>query len=289
MRANFEVSGDDAGDGTGVVDQPAALALGALFGRLQSRIPPIDLAEGLEARLEKIRNRQKLDALLEEQRSRRRALVAMLAPWFSVAAILTAAWLNDNLGIARLSHQKQVEERISASLRQENTEYEKSKRSYGVVRGLFDRILLLRDRQPATYQLFIDLNGRWPSDPSWYVSEVRTAGPDVTIKGRTRNEQAVTALTSALENSNGLFTNVTQNSGVPGVTTGGSGSAPQSTIDPATADLREFEVKAVYTPILNPGQGAGWRGNSRPAPAPQAPVPAAGFPAPPTEPSGAAK
>ncbi|HEY8188294.1 MAG TPA: hypothetical protein VIF64_19650, partial [Pyrinomonadaceae bacterium] len=94
-------------------------------------------------------------------------------------------------------------------------------------------------------------------------------GTNVEIKGRTRNEQAITAFAKTLEFSDGLFTNILTNNNVAGTSLTGT----SATATPQSSNVIEFTVRANYSPMKTPGQVGATATQAPAATMPSAPAP----------------
>ena len=113
------------------------------------------------------------------------------------------------------------------------------------------KITTLRGKQADAYRLLVELNSRWPQGTPWYVSEVNSTANQVEVKGRARDEQAVTMFVRALENSEGLFSGVTESHSDPNTGAGGgvtTPALPQGTAQRTGPAVVQFVVKATYMP-----------------------------------------
>lgn len=268
IRLNY--SKDRATDGD-ELDYATALALGAL---LEAESPsPVDLSVTPQEQLEQLSQSHKIIEVAQLQMIARKARLAMAAPLIVVAAFLATTWFQNRAEALRIGRNIETEKQTAAQLKQATEDYESSKKNFGMFRSLLDNLISLRQRQPATHQLLRDLDTRWPRDASWYISEVNVKGTNVEIKGRTRNEQAITAFAKTLEFSDGLFTNILTNNNVAGTSLTGTSTA--ATLQSPT--VIEFTVRANYSPMKTPGQ-AGLPATQGPAP----PMPSAHAPTPTT-------
>jgi hypothetical protein len=77
-------------------------------------------------------------------------------------------------------------------------------------------------------------------------------GGNVEIKGKTRNEQAITSFAKSLEFSDGLFTNILTKNNLQGATS--NPSAPSTATPAPSFNVVEFTVSATYTPLASPGK-----------------------------------
>ena len=77
-------------------------------------------------------------------------------------------------------------------------------------------------------------------------------GGNVEIKGKTRNEQAITSFAKNLEFSDGLFTNILTKNNLQGANP--NPSAPAAAATAPSSNVVEFTVSATYTPLASPGK-----------------------------------
>lgn len=228
------------------LDQPTALAIGVLLDN--PAIPPCDLNITLTEQLEEI-NRVLSEQHLEATDAKvMRAALAFLIPIVAVAAFMIASYVDHVVERARLQSRIDTENQTAQKLARDNADYESSKANFATFQTLLDNLIGLRQRQPAAHQLLRDLNQRWPQDPTWFVSEINVKGGSVEIKGKTKNEQAITSFAKSLEFSDGLFTGILAKNGVQGA---GLNSAPAQ---PTASNIIEFTVLATYAPLAQPGK-----------------------------------
>ena len=181
-----------------------------------------------------------------------KSMVAALAPVVAVLAIVVTLMLDQQIEKGRLLSRANEEDVIADKLKKENSDYESLKANFGIFKRVLDTLIGLRQRQPGTHQLLLDLNQRWPADTSWYVSEVNVKGGAIEIKGKTKNEQAITTFAKSLEFSDGLFTNILTKTNVPGASTS---TAPQAATQVVpTSNVIEFTINATYAPLATPGK-----------------------------------
>jgi len=79
-------------------------------------------------------------------------------------------------------------------------------------------------------------------------------GGNVEIKGKTRNEQAITSFAKNLGFSDGLFTNILTKNNLQGANP--NPSAPAAAATAPSSNVVEFTVSATYTPLASPGKTA---------------------------------
>lgn len=231
------------------LDQASAFAIGALLD--DPEMPPCDLNIALNEQLEDIRRFNAEQKSTDNQTRVMRAAVAFLIPIVAVLAFVIASYGDRMVERVRLQARLVTEERISKQLSKENADYESSKTNFATFHSLLNNLLALRKRQPATEQLLRDLNQRWPKEQSWFISEINVKGPSVEIKGKTRNEQAITSFAKSLEFSDGLFTNILAKNNLQGVS-----ANPSQQAQPQASNIIEFTVNATYAPLATTGKQA---------------------------------
>jgi hypothetical protein len=234
------------------LDQPTAFALGSLLDH--AAVPACNLAISLESRIEEIELERQLLSASATSHQARAAMLAILIPFVAVFAFLFAAWADNTVEAARLESRINEETVVGQQLTQANADYESSKANFGAFHSLLDNLIGLRQRQPAVHQLLSDLNQRWPQgDNTWYISEINVKGSNVEIKGKTKNEQAITSFAKSLEFSNGLFSGILTRNNVEG---NSAFSAPQPQSQTPRSSVIEFTITSSYAPLAAPGKPA---------------------------------
>jgi Tfp pilus assembly protein PilN len=236
------------GDATRL-DQPTAFAIGSLLDH--ETIPACNLAVTPQMRLDEIERERKLKDRTANSHKARAAVLAILIPLVAVIAFTMAAWMDNGIEHVRLNSRINEETLTGQKLAQANSDYESSKANFAAFHSLLDNLITLRQRQPAAHQLLSDLNQRWPQDPSWYISEINVKGANVEIKGKTKNEQAITSFAKSLEFSNGLFTGILTRNNVEG---NSPNSAPPQQNQPPRSSVIEFTILSTYAPLATPGK-----------------------------------
>ena len=229
------------------LDQPTALAIGALLDHVT--VPPCNLTISPEARLNQIKTERELTTASQTAARMRVAVVSILLPFVVGLALSIALFVDISVETFRLQAYIDEETANAQKLAQANSDYESSKANFAAFRSLLDNLITLRNRQPATHQLLTDLNERWPQD--FYITEINVKGTNVEIKGKTKNEQAITSFAKSLEFSNGLFSgiltrnNVSNNSvGVP--------TSPAHQV--SLSSVIEFTITSSYAPLALPNK-----------------------------------
>lgn len=245
-----QITLDLGGEAPNVLDQPTALAIGSIIAAGDGHnVPVCDLMVAPEDRLALLK--QQTETLSRAARSGQAVMgaLAVLAPLVAMIAFMVTCMADQGIERARLQSRINVEVKASEKLAKENADYESQKANFSAFNGLLNYLITLRTRQPAAHQLLRDLNQRWPADSTWYVSEVNVKGGQIEIKGKTKNEQAITAFAKALEFSDGLFTNILTKTNAQGNTA----TPSQITATPASTII-EFNILATYAPLASPGK-----------------------------------
>jgi hypothetical protein len=235
-------------DDNSPLDQPTAFAVGSLLDH--STVPPCNLTVTLESRLEQIELERQLQSQSATSQQARAAMLAIIIPFVAVFGFIIATWIDNNIESIRLQSRIKEETAIGQQLAQENADYESSKANFGAFRSLLDNLISLRQRQPAVHQLLSDLNQRWPQDPTWYIAEINVKGSNVEIRGKTKNEQAITSFAKSLEFSNGLFSGILTRNNVEG----NSPNSAQPQNQAPRSSVIEFTITSSYAPLAAPGK-----------------------------------
>lgn len=246
------------------LDYPTALAMGAIVET--SRIPSVDLGSDLQTKLRELTEAENDRTTAQQKGERTKAALAIIAPFVAIIVFLLTSWFLRSSELENLRRKKSDDQQTLALLKQENSDFEAAKANFAVIIGLNNQIATLRDKQAGSYRLMADLNARWPQDPTWQIAEVNAKGANIEIKGKTKNEQAITAFTRALENSEGLFSNITVTNNVPNVQTA---SVPGT--EPVTSSVRDFTIKTTYSQLTSAGSAGAMKQN--PAQPLQQPIP----------------
>jgi Tfp pilus assembly protein PilN len=229
------------------LDQSTAFAIGALLDH--AAVPNCNLAIGPEARLNQIETERQLATASQTAGRFRAAVVSILLPFVAALAFLIAFFVDNSVEALRLQAQIDEETATAQRLAEDNADYESSKANFATFRSLLDHLITLRNRQPATHQLLTDLNQRWPEEPSWYIQEINVKGANVEIKGKTKNEQAITSFAKSLEFSNGLFSGIlTRNN----VASNSAGTKP--VLQVSASSVIDFTINSTYAPLALPNK-----------------------------------
>jgi len=238
-------------EGSTPLDQPTALAIGALLDH--AAVPACNLTISPEARLNQIKTERELATASQTSARFRVAVLTILLPFVITFALLIALFADNSVEAFRLQAQIDEESATAQKLADSNAVYESSKANFAAFRSLLDNLITLRNRQPATHQLLTDLNDRWPTEKSFYVTEVNVKGANVEIKGKTTNEQAITSFAKSLEFSNGLFSGILTRNNVANNSIGAAASPARQL---SSSNVIEFTITSTYAPLALPNKTA---------------------------------
>jgi Tfp pilus assembly protein PilN len=206
----------------------------------------------LDPKPDSIKTERELSIASQTTARFRVAVVSILLPFVLALAILIALFVDNSLEAFRLQAHIVEETSTAQKLAQANSDYESSKANFAAFQSLLDNLITLRNRQPATHQLLTDLNQRWPDEPSWYIREINVKGANVEIKGKTRNEQAITSFAKSLEFSNGLFSGILTRNNVAN-NSAGVATTP-ATPQVSSSTVIEFTITSTYAPLALPNK-----------------------------------
>lgn len=105
--------------------------------------------------------------------------------------------------------EKTEQERIQAQMAAVNQERLVLEKKMGDVQARIDAIQALRASQQGPGAVLREIKMRFDSVPGLYLKNVEQSGSELTIKGESPNEAAVTNFAKSLEFSSGLFSNLT--------------------------------------------------------------------------------
>lgn len=105
---------------------------------------------------------------------------------------------------AELENQRRINQQMQA-VNREQAELEKKAQD---IQGRIDAIKKLRESQQGPSAVLRDIKARFDSIPGLYLKSVEQKEGELTIKGLSPNEAAVTRFGQSLEFSSGLFSNL---------------------------------------------------------------------------------
>jgi Tfp pilus assembly protein PilN len=202
--------------------------------------------------LESVTDRPQGVALVEDKVASPRIQTLLLALTVFGLMVLGMGYEYISAQNAHSEAQKSVENerRINAQmLAVQREQVELEKRTHEI-EARIDAIKRLRDSQQGPGAILHEIKSRFDSVPGLYLRSIEQKDGEVTIKGESPNEYAVTKFGQSLEFSNGLFSNLnieTQRE-VAKESTNGTSSTPAPANDPLMPkpEVVSFTVKATF-------------------------------------------
>jgi hypothetical protein len=186
----------------------AVIAVGSLLD--ESSIPRIDLANDVYLRL---RRTEREDQVALDMLNRRKTLIAKRALLIPVCIVLGAClawWISIHISRIRISQNKMLAQHEAEKLKQEIEWRNTAEKNLTWYKDFGQLVVKLREQQPATVGLLIDLNRLWPrEDKAWWVSNLKDLGNgSVEIRGKAQSEELILKFVRALESDSQKFSNV---------------------------------------------------------------------------------
>jgi Tfp pilus assembly protein PilN len=160
--------------------------------------------------LESVTDRPQGVAAVEEKVSSPRIQTLLLA--LTVFGLMVLAmgydYVSSNTALSAAQKELENQKRINAAMiatQKEQTELEKKTKE---IQARIDAIKKLREAQQSPTALLQEIKARFDAVPGLYLTSVENKDGEVTIKGLSPNEYAVTRFGQSLEFSNGLFSNL---------------------------------------------------------------------------------
>jgi len=211
--------------------------------------------------LESVTDRPQGVALVEEKVSSPRIQSLLLALTVFGLLVLSVGYeyISTNNAHAAAKQELENEKRINQQMlavQKEQMELEKRSQE---VQARIDAIKRLRESQQGPSAVLQEIKARFDAVPELYLKSIEQKDGEVTIKGESPNEYAVTRFGQSLEFSNGLFSNLnieTQREVAKTVVNENAGPAPA--VDPGfpKPEVVSFTVKANFSIAKPQAQGS---------------------------------
>jgi Tfp pilus assembly protein PilN len=166
-------------------------------------------------------------------------------------------YVSANSAHAAAQVELEKQQRINREMLAVNKEQEELQAKTRDIQVRIDAIQKLKASQQGPGSVLRDITERFNSVPGLYLKSIQQKGSEVTIKGESPNEAAVTKFGQTLEFSSGLFTDlhietVRENAKFAD----SKGDAPAQDPDLPKPEVVTFMVKCNYTGGVKPAQPA---------------------------------
>ena len=160
--------------------------------------------------LESITDRPKGVAMVEDKVSTPRIQTLLMALTVFGLLALGAGFDYISANTAHGAAQKELEnqKRINNQMLAVNREQAELEKKAGDIQGRIDAIKRLRESQQGPGSVLQEIKVRFDNVPGLYLKSIDQKEGEITIKGESPNENAVTRFGQSIEFSGGLFTNL---------------------------------------------------------------------------------
>src|SRR4029453_14020541 len=211
--------------------------------------------------LESVTDRPQGVALVEEKVSSPRIQSLLLALTVFGLLVLSVGYeyISTNNAHAAAKQELENEKRINQQMlavQKEQMELEKKSQE---VQARIDAIKKLRESQQGPSAVLQEIKARFDAVPELYLKSIEQKDGEVTIKGESPNEYAVTKFGQSLEFSNGLFSNLNiETQREVAKTAVNDNAGPAAAVDPGLPkpEVVSFTVKANFSIAKPQTQGA---------------------------------
>lgn len=218
----------------------------------------VNLLDPLAERVVRLRHEREVALVSRRRTQRLRTAQALLCAPLIVLACQLGVWCAMTSEARSLARERRQEQERSAELQRYLRWHEDATQIFNFYQDLAKQIFALRERQPATARLLLDLDRAFPAgDGTWFVSGLQTipgSGNQIEIRGRTRSPEAVTTFTKSLEfEPAGSFTDIQPTTGevLSGGVAAAQSAAPRgpehATDQGARGGVYEWMIRARYT------------------------------------------
>ena len=201
--------------------------------------------------LESVTDRPQGVAAVEDKVSSPRIQTLLLA--LTVFGLMGLAmgydYVSSNMAHSAATKELDSQKRINAQMlatQKEQMELEKKTKE---IQARIDAIKKLRESQQGPTALLQEIKARFDAVPGLYLTSVENKDGEVTIKGESPNEYAVTKFGQSLEFSNGLFSNLnieTKREVAKQVANASGTAAAAASTDVVMPEVIVFTVKANF-------------------------------------------
>lgn len=210
--------------------------------------------------LESVTERPTGVAMVEERVANPRMQTRLLG--LTVFGLLVLAVVYDyasaNSAQAAAKQELENQRRINLQMQAVNRERAELEKKAQDIQGRIDAIKKLRESQQGPGAVLQEIKQRFDRVPGLYLKSLQQTDGEITIKGESPNEYAVTKFGQSLEFSSGLFTDLhieTQREVVQG--TGASAGNTSTDLEVQRPEIITFTVKCTYGAAKPQAQAAG--------------------------------
>ena len=192
--------------------------------------------------LESVTDKPKGVAMVEDRVSTPRIQTLLMALTVFGLLVLGAGFDYISANTAHGAAQKELDnqKRINQQMLAVNREQAELEKKAGDIQGRIDAIKRLRESQQGPGSVLQEIKVRFDNVPELYLKSIEQKDGDITIKGESPNENAVTRFGQSMEFSGGLFNNLNIETQREAGTAGTDTSAPKP-------DVVTFTVKCSYS------------------------------------------
>ena len=160
--------------------------------------------------LESVTDRPQGVAAVEEKVASPRIQTLLLALTVFGLLALSIGYEYVSTNMAHTAAQKELEtqKRLQAQMLAYQKEQQELEKKTQEIQSRIDAIKKLRESQQGPSAVLQEIKARFDSVPGLYLTSIENKDGEVTIKGESPNEYAVTKFGQSLEFSNGLFSNL---------------------------------------------------------------------------------
>ncbi|HMQ02610.1 MAG TPA: PilN domain-containing protein [Pyrinomonadaceae bacterium] len=209
-----------------------------------------------------------------------RLLLMSIASLFLLIAVVGWDIISTQMAKAEAERQLAEQKQIAAELEVIMKEQKELEEKIAAIDARIEAIKMLRSSQAGPVAVLESMRERISMVPGLYLQSIEQTGDQITIKGNSPDESAVTQFGRSLEFSNGLFSNL--NIETQRQEHVNQQATPAAGAEPPKVQVVNFTIKTAYTPSKAAG-APGMNPTNASAASPNAPAPGANPAAPPVQ------
>ncbi len=199
-----------------------------------------------------------------------RLLLMSLASLFLLIAVVGWDIISTQMAKAEAERQLAEQKQIAAELEVIMKEQKELEEKIAAIDARIEAIKMLRSSQAGPVAVLESMRERISMVPGLYLQSIEQTGDQITIKGNSPDESAVTQFGRSLEFSNGLFSNL--NIETQRQEHVNQQATPAAGTEPPKVQVVNFTIKTAYTPSKAAG-APGMNPTNASATAPNSPAP----------------